>query len=64
MPNANVLSQKQAVVAELAEKLKNANAGVFVDYKGITVEADTKLRASLREAGVEYSVVKNTLVRF
>lgn len=64
MPNANVLSQKQAIVAELAEKMKNASAGVFVDYKGITVEADTKLRASLREAGVEYSVVKNTLVRF
>lgn len=64
MPNANVLSQKQAVVAELVEKMKNASAGVFVDYKGITVEADTKLRASLREAGVEYSVVKNTLVRF
>ncbi len=64
MPNANVLAQKQAIVKELAEKMQKASAGVFVDYKGITVEADTKLRAELRKAGVEYSVVKNTLTRF
>ena len=37
MPNAKVLSEKQAAVAALAEKMKNASAGVFVDYKGITV---------------------------
>ena len=64
MPNAKVLAQKQAMVSELADKMRNASAGVFVDYKGITVEADTKLRAELRKAGVEYSVVKNTLTRF
>ena len=64
MPNAKVLAQKQAIVSELADKMRNASAGVFVDYKGITVEADTKLRAELRKAGVEYSVVKNTLTRF
>ncbi len=64
MPNAKVLAQKQAIVSEMAEKMRNASAGVFVDYKGITVEADTKLRAELRKAGVEYSVVKNTLTRF
>ncbi|WP_458862521.1 50S ribosomal protein L10 [Acidaminobacterium chupaoyuni] len=64
MPNAKVLSEKQAIVAELAEKMQNAVSGVFVDYKGITVEDDTKLRSDLRKAGVEYSVVKNTLTRF
>ena len=44
MPNAKVLSEKQAIVAALAERLKGASAGVFVDYKGITVDEDTKLR--------------------
>ena len=48
----------------LAEKLQNATAAVFVDYKGITVAQDTELRNQFREAGVEYSVVKNTLTRF
>ncbi len=64
MPNAKVLAEKQAVVAALVEKMKNASAGVLVDYKGITVENDTKLRAELRKNGVEYAVVKNTLTRF
>ncbi len=63
MPNASVLLEKQAIVASLAEKMKSASAGVLVEYKGITVENDTKLRRELRQAGVEYSVVKNTLVR-
>lgn len=64
MPNAQVLTEKQAVVAALTERLQNAQSGVFVDYKGINVADDTKLRAELREAGVEYTVVKNTLTRF
>lgn len=64
MPNAKVLSEKQAVVAALTERIKNAEAGVLVDYKGITVAQDTELRNKLREGGVEYSVVKNTLTRF
>lgn len=64
MPNASVLEQKKAVVAELIEKIKAAQAGILVDYRGLTVEEDTKLRAKLREAGVEYKVVKNTLTRF
>ena len=64
MPNASVLEQKKAVVVELVEKLKAAQAGILVDYRGLTVEEDTKLRAKLREAGVEYKVVKNTLTRF
>ena len=64
MPSANVLEQKKQIVAELIETLKSAQAGVLVDYRGITVEEDTRLRSKLREAGVEYKVVKNTLTRF
>lgn len=63
MPSSSVLAQKQKFVADLAEKLKNAAGGVLVDYKGISVEDDTKLRKDLREAGVEYFVVKNTLLK-
>lgn len=64
MPNAKVLSEKQAIVAQLTDKVKNAAAGVIVDYKGITVEEDTALRKECREGGVDYSVIKNTLLRF
>ena len=64
MPNAKVLSEKKAIVAALEEQLKGAASGVLVDYKGITVAEDTALRAELRQNDVQYSVVKNTLVRF
>ena len=64
MPNAKTLSEKQAIVAALSERIKNASAGVFVDYKGINVAQDTEMRAELRKNDVEYSVVKNTLTRF
>jgi len=64
MPNAKVLSEKQAIVASLTETLNSATAGVLVDYKGITVAEDTALRAELRKNNVEYAVVKNTLLRF
>ena len=60
MPNAKVLSEKQAIVAQLTEKLQKASAGVIVDYKGITVEEDTALRKECREANIHYAVVKNT----
>lgn len=62
MPSQKILEQKQQYVAELTEKLNNSVAGVIVSYKGITVADDTKLRADLRAAGVEYFVVKNTLL--
>ncbi len=62
MPSEKVLLQKQEIVAGLTEKLSNAKAGVIVDYSGITVAEDTALRRKLREAGVEYAVVKNTLL--
>ena len=64
MPNAKVLESKKAVVASLSGKIKEASSVVFVDYKGITVAQDTELRKQFREAGVEYSVVKNTLTNF
>lgn len=63
MPSQKVLEQKQQIVAGLVERLNSACAGVIVDYRGITVVDDTKLRKELREAGVEYSVVKNTLLK-
>ena len=63
MPSQKVLEQKQQAVAELAERIRNSVAGVIVDYKGITVEDDTKLRKELRESGVKYTVVKNTLIK-
>lgn len=64
MPNVKVLEQKKAQVASLVEKIKNSPAGVLVDYKGITVADDTALRKAMREAGVEYAVVKNSTLKF
>ncbi len=64
MPNAKVLESKKAAVEALSAKMKDATSVVFVDYKGITVAQDAELRKQFREAGVEYSVVKNTLTRF
>ena len=61
MPSKSILEQKQAIVADLAEQLKNSPAGVVVNYQGITVDADTKMRKALREAGVKYTVMKNSL---
>ncbi|MFI3326194.1 MAG: 50S ribosomal protein L10 [Clostridia bacterium] len=63
MPSTSVLEAKQKVVAELKEKVTSSVAGVLVDYKGISAENDTKLRKELREAGVDYFVVKNTLLK-
>ena len=61
MPSKSILEQKQAIVADLAEQIKNSPAGVVVNYQGITVEDDTKMRKALREAGVNYMVMKNSL---
>ncbi len=61
MASAKILEQKQAIVAAIADEMKNAAGGVLVNCQGITVEADTKLRTELRNAGVKYTVVKNTL---
>ena len=63
MPSEKILLQKQQLVAELKEKIEGSMAGVLVSYKGINVEDDTALRRELREAGVDYAVVKNTMLR-
>ena len=62
MPSEKVLQEKQAQVASIVDRLKNAKSVVLVDYKGISVADDTKLRAELRAENVEYAVVKNTLL--
>lgn len=54
---------KSAIVSEIAEKLEKAASVIVVDYKGLTVEQVTELRSQMREAGVDYKVYKNTLVR-
>ncbi len=61
MPSQKILESKQEFVRNLAEKMRGSVAGVLVKYEGITVENDTKLRAALRAAGVDYCVMKNSL---
>ena len=63
MPSDKILKQKQEQVEALTAELKSALAGVLVNYKGISVLQDTKLRKELREAGINYRVIKNSLIR-
>lgn len=60
MPNYD---EKALVIAEIREKLQKSSGVVLADYRGLTVAEVTALRAKLREAGVDYRVLKNTLVR-
>lgn len=55
------LQEKQAIVDELSAKLRGANAFYLTDFTGLNVKSITDLRRRLRNAGVEYLVVKNTL---
>lgn len=55
---------KQPIVDEIKELLADAQSAVLVSYRGITVEQDTAMRKELREAGVDYKVYKNTMLRF
>lgn len=64
MPSESILKQKQEVVKELTERIRESKGIVLADYRGLTVEQDTELRVALRKAGVDYRVVKNTLTRF
>ena len=57
------IEMKKGVVAEIAEKLQKSASCVVVDYKGLKVEEVTELRNKFREAGIDYKVYKNTLVR-
>ena len=61
MPSNKILEAKKQIVESLAAKMQTAQAGVLVKYEGITVAEDTALRTALRKAGVEYTVMKNTL---
>lgn len=63
MPSEKVLETKKQAVAELVEKLNASVAGVIVEYKGVSVADDTKLRADLRAENIEYKVVKNTILK-
>lgn len=56
------LESKKEIVAELTERFKTAGTIVVVDYRGLTVAQATTMRKQLREAGVDYRVVKNTLL--
>lgn len=56
-----VREEKEAKISEIKEKFEKAQSVIFTDYRGLTVEEDTELRKKLREAGVEYKVLKNTL---
>jgi large subunit ribosomal protein L10 len=58
------LEKKQVVIDEIKEHLNKARSVVLVDARGLTVEQDTVLRKQLREAGVDYKVYKNTMLRF
>jgi len=63
MPSESILKEKKLIVEEMTETLKS-KAGVFVDYKGITVNEDTDMRVKMREANVDYSVIRNRLMKF
>lgn len=55
---------KQPIIEEIKAQFQDAQSAVIVDYRGLTVDQDTRLRKELREAGVVYRVYKNTMVRF
>jgi len=57
------LEAKKLVVADIKDKLSRAKGAILVDYRGLTVEEVTALRKQFREAGVEYKVLKNTLIQ-
>lgn len=59
---SNAIEMKKAVVAEIKEKLVAAKSVVLIDYRGLTVAEVTELRNQCRKAGVEYAVLKNTMV--
>lgn len=60
---SKVIEKKQQVVQEIAEKLENSVSTIVVDYRGLDVSEATELRSQLREAGVDFKVYKNTMVR-
>lgn len=63
MPSQEHLNQKQAIVSEIQERMEKASSVVVVDYIGISVAEANTMRTKLRDAGVDYKVYKNTLVK-
>ncbi len=63
MANEKIIAQKQEEVTKLAEKIKNAKFVLLTDYRGISVEDVTELRANLRKSNSEYTVIKNNIIR-
>lgn len=63
MANAKILAEKQQAVADVSEKLKNSSCTIVTDYRGLNVAQVTQLRKALREAGVEFAVLKNSVAR-
>ncbi|MCY9659393.1 MULTISPECIES: 50S ribosomal protein L10 [Paenibacillus] len=63
MANAKILAEKQQAVAEVTEKFKASASTIIADYRGLNVAQVTQLRKTLREAGIEFVVLKNSLAR-
>ena len=63
MPSQENLKQKQTVIDEISEKMDKANGVVVIDYIGISVDQANSMRLKLRDAGIDYKVYKNTLVK-
>ncbi|MCH5279690.1 MAG: 50S ribosomal protein L10 [Christensenellaceae bacterium] len=62
MANASIIQMKEQHVHEIADRVKKAQSIVFFDYRGLTVDEVTNLRVEMRKAGVEYIVLKNSMV--
>ena len=63
MASETIIKQKEEAVKKLAEELKDTKIILLTDYRGITVEDVTKLRAELRGTNSEYKVIKNNIVK-
>jgi len=61
--NDKIIEIKKQKVSELSEKINNAGSMILADYRGLTVEEDTQLRAALRAEGIDYKVIKNNYIR-
>ncbi|GGE01158.1 50S ribosomal protein L10 [Paenibacillus nasutitermitis] len=63
MANVKIIENKQQAVNEIASKLRESSCTVIADYRGLSVKQITELRKQLREANIEFQVLKNSLVR-
>ena len=63
MANQKIIEQKKNEVAKLAEEMKSSKIVLLTEYRGITVDADTKLRRDLRSSNTKYRIIKNNITR-